>query len=338
MKKLTWSPFRRRGYGRPIAISNALELFIDHPEAVKVLANKKLKPFENYSLVHRYENNPQIFTKAETNEAALKWLLPDLDIYTNNRSTLIENLKECGIDVNTLKANEELINLITKDVFIMYLEKTQFKTIIKDYQCDLKTFLTYLYYTLFNRNGLSLRSQGYYSVHEGDFKLSDYVDYLRMQFEMYGKIKEKYPVYWLSEKQMTVNKYNNWKKLRQLQSRLILSETLNNMEYANDVYTIIKPKETSDIVDEGEQLQHCVASYIKRVENGDTNIVFMRYVTSPEDSLITLEIRENKEEELELVQARGMQNRNLNKAEFYFLEKWGKEKNIKIGVTNVDED
>lgn len=57
-------------------------------------------------------------------------------------------------------------------------------------------------------------------------------------------------------------------------------------------YQVLAPTSSDDIKKEGDALNHCVASYIKRVLDGETKIFFLR--KDPLVSLITLEIRDGK--------------------------------------------
>ena len=72
---------------------------------------------------------------------------------------------------------------------------------------------------------------------------------------------------------------------------------------------------------------HCVASYVDRIINGRTYIMFLRYTTLPKDSLITLELKDNK-----ILQAKGSYNRPVTDDEHKFLEKYCKEKKIELCV------
>ena len=72
-------------------------------------------------------------------------------------------------------------------------------------------------------------------------------------------------------------------------------------------YCVVCPRNTTDIKDEGNELNHCVASYIKRVIDGNCTILFLRLVKEMSKSLVTLEIEGNR-----IIQARGASNRNIN--------------------------
>lgn len=53
---------------------------------------------------------------------------------------------------------------------------------------------------------------------------------------------------------------------------------------------VIVPQHISDLVKEGEAMHNCVGTYMKRVANGDTDVVFVRRTANPEKSYITVEV------------------------------------------------
>lgn len=53
---------------------------------------------------------------------------------------------------------------------------------------------------------------------------------------------------------------------------------------------VIVPQHISDLVKEGEAMHNCVGTYMTRVANGDTDVVFVRRTAKPEESYITVEV------------------------------------------------
>ena len=164
--------------------------------------------------------------------------------------------------------------------------------------------------------------------------MSDYLDYLNMQKEMYGKVKEKYPAYWLSEKQMMNNKYNEWKKIRAALGVTLHQDDYKKYEYSDTFMSVIVPTMSSEIIDEAHQQQHCVASYVDRVRQGATHIMFIRYTDRPEESLLTVEVNPKGE----IIQVRGFQNRAYTHAEWDFMDEWAKKKQLTLVVKEPKED
>lgn len=75
-------------------------------------------------------------------------------------------------------------------------------------------------------------------------------------------------------------------------------------------YCVISPKNSEDVKNEGNALNHCVASYIKRIIDDKCIILFLRLRKKMDKSLVTLEIEGNR-----VIQARGMSNRNITNDE-----------------------
>lgn len=90
-------------------------------------------------------------------------------------------------------------------------------------------------------------------------------------------------------------------------------------EYSDGKYCIIIPKETTEIVFEGNALSHCVGGYAERHIKGKTTILFMRNVQRIRTPLITIEL---KERSLTVIQAHGKKNRAPSVEEQAFIDKW----------------
>ena len=88
-------------------------------------------------------------------------------------------------------------------------------------------------------------------------------------------------------------------------------------------YVVIAPRKSKDVKEEGSSLDHCVASYIKNIIDGETLIVFLRLKKEISKSLITVEIREDN-----IVQARGYHNRDLSKQEEMALRMFARDRKI----------
>jgi len=88
-----------------------------------------------------------------------------------------------------------------------------------------------------------------------------------------------------------------------------------------DEYQVLAPTKSDDVKHEGDALNHCCASYIKRILDGTTQIFFLR--KDPLVSLITLEVREGK-----ICQARGMHNRKPTNEENKAIEEFAKKSKL----------
>ena len=120
-----------------------------------------------------------------------------------------------------------------------------------------------------------------------------------------------------------------------------LSEPLNtereDFTYQNplDKFKIVMPKESSELIEEGSFLGHCVASYIEKVVAGDCLVVFMSEKESLETPYLTVEILPDRT----VPQVEGLNKRSeLTEDEILFLNRWAKNKNLKITAKNAIMD
>lgn len=73
---------------------------------------------------------------------------------------------------------------------------------------------------------------------------------------------------------------------------------------AEEDWLVAAPATALEIVREGHALNHCVHSYIERVLNGDSAILFLRKRSEPDKPFVTIQVRNNS-----VVQYRGFDNR-----------------------------
>lgn len=67
------------------------------------------------------------------------------------------------------------------------------------------------------------------------------------------------------------------------------------LEHEDDEFKIILPRSPEDVQNEANQQGHCVADrFMDIIAAGDTCVVFMRRTNRPNESLITIEIRNNR--------------------------------------------
>jgi hypothetical protein len=173
--------------------------------------------------------------------------------------------------------------------------------------------------------------------------LSHYRDYLKMMREMertksiglmreinpdldvtkigyagFGRI-EKYPKYLRTRHDIVAKNYTAYSQ--EYDDKEFRAAVEFRYEYKKGSYKIIAPKVAQDIKNEGTTLHHCVASYIGRVLDGTTQILFMR--ERDEESLVTVEVRSGA-----IVQARGYNNRSVTQEEINWLRDFAKAKNL----------
>ena len=187
-----------------------------------------------------------------------------------------------------------------------------------EYNINLRRFIDYICFDLYR--------QGYGEVTENFFR--EYMDYLSMQKNFYGKVKEKYPEHFKTAHDVMSLKINLARAAEQCQNFAEQAELVKELEYSAQGYCIVVPTEPKELADEGINLSHCVGDYIDRVASGECHILFLRRRNAPqEQSLVTLQLSDRR-----ICQAQGMNRRGLTQAERKFLLRWGHEQQIEIAV------
>jgi len=143
------------------------------------------------------------------------------------------------------------------------------------------------------------------------------VDYITMCNDMHLLNIDKYPRYLKTQHDIVSLNYKY--KLDKAQQELFNQQyNSRQFSYAKDGYYVTPPTSPLEVTREGSSLNHCVASYIKRVIQGECLILFMRQ--QDDVPLVTLEIKGNS-----LVNAKGQSNRIPNDIEKDFLKNYCKD-------------
>lgn len=195
-----------------------------------------------------------------------------------------------------------------------------FLSLSSEYNLDVNTLINYITSGLYSQ-GIQCAN---WSVRR------NYRDYLRMNQEMYGKVKEKYPKHLMTDHDKVVLKYNLWNRYKDDLALIDISKEYLDLAYKGKECSIIIPSNSADIVNEGIGMSNCVGSYVKRIANGETFVCFMRKNEDIEESYVTIEVRDK-----EVCQCRGYANRNTTEQEDKFIKKWAKEKNLKITYKTI---
>ena len=196
---------------------------------------------------------------------------------------------------------------------------SRFIRLINEYGYTAKALLTYIDY---------LKT---FEAMEGmDSILRELEDYARMMKEISPKF-DKYPRHFLTTHKIASRNYNRLKQKFE-EDKFKLRINLD-MEHTFGEYRFIYPKCTQDIKDESVQMNNCVSSYIKSVVDGKCDILFLRYKDSPDKSLVTIEVRDNK-----IVQALQKYNNPLTNEQREIVDKWNKWYANKINNKNVNNE
>ncbi len=151
--------------------------------------------------------------------------------------------------------------------------------------------------------------------------LIDYLDYLEICKSLEYNMKDKrilYPHKDIVEEHDRVNDlfivYQNKKINKSIKNRYL---QIKNNIYKNKKYIIFPVKSQSQLINESSQQNNCVKTYAERIANGVCDIYFMRLLSEPKKSLVTVEVRNNK-----VVQQRTKFNEATTKEQQKFLELW----------------
>lgn len=188
-----------------------------------------------------------------------------------------------------------------------------FSTLTTKYSLNFNRFIEYICHDLYTQGIDEFNSN----------RLQEYMDYLDMQIKLYGEVKEKYSKHLATDHDIITLKYNTYKKHSQDLIMLNVVENQKELLYQKGEYAIILPTSTVDIVEEGINQSHCVASYVDRVLDNKTLIVFMRRKEELSTSLITIEVKDKT-----VTQVRGFANRRPTIEEDTFIKQWTKEKKL----------
>lgn len=186
-----------------------------------------------------------------------------------------------------------------------YIYESYFNTLIDDYGYNPKALFLYVD---------ALKT--YEALEDIQYIMRELYDYARMMKTISNKF-EKYPRNFLTTHKIACRNYNRLKK--EFSEEIFRSRIKTGYECSYKDYQFIYPKSTQEIKDEAVQQNNCVASYIDNVIDGECHIMFLRKKDNPKDSLVTLEIRENK-----IVQAKRHFNEPVTEEDQKAIDYWNR--------------
>jgi len=251
------------------------------------------------------------------------------DVYVNDRylSNYIGDYIKCGD--NNIKDLFQYVFETYRGVITFYqIEKI--KDLIK-FGYEPKRLMDYLYRDIYNQ-GEELELE---STWGNCGALGDFYDYVKMNREMKRDF-EKYPRYLATMHNITLKNYElvEDKIVEEKFAERVKNLKSMKLEYIGDDHCVVLPKNSKDLINEGQSLSHCVASYYKRMASGETNIVFLRKKNNIKESLVTIEVNIDENSNHSIVQAKGKNNSAPQKAEYDFIKKYLDHLNKE--VQNVD--
>lgn len=150
----------------------------------------------------------------------------------------------------------------------------------KDFNLNLRRLIDYVLFDLYR--------QGYAKINSAFW--TEYYDYLRMQKEFHGKIREKYPESLKTAHDVIALKVNLARQAAVCKDFSDRVGEVEHLAYEGSRYCIVVPSQPKELADEGINLSHCVGDYISRVASGDCHILFLRRKHAPDQSLVTLQL------------------------------------------------
>ena len=186
---------------------------------------------------------------------------------------------------------------------------------------EFKRFIEYIFCDSV-RQGYGKVGSRYYSADLDDF-IQMWHDTLRMQKQVYGKVKVKYP-----DDLDTMHRRLSF-RVRMMEIYVDPdafakhTERLAKLVKKDGKYIIRPPYNKDDILDEAQQQANCLASYIDAYANNVCDLFFLRSIDDVNKSLVTVEVRNGR-----IRQAYAACNRRPSDEEVKWLNKWAKENNI----------
>ena len=162
------------------------------------------------------------------------------------------------------------------------------------------------------------------TINQGYNRVRDFVSELRDYLRMCKQDDIKPTLYSSYLKQThDITSRNHNVKVEKENEEMFQSRYKDFKPYRGKKYIVVAPKDSNDLKKEGDTLNHCVASYIKRVIDGECLIYFLR--KDKEESLITFEVRHNT-----IVQVRGLHNRKPTENEQQALREFAKYRKMEV--------
>ena len=160
----------------------------------------------------------------------------------------------------------------------------------------------------------------YAKIHHSNISTHLYKDYLRFAQKLGLDLKNNkyaFPKNLREEHDKLEKQYKI--QCTELLKKAIIErgKILSKNIYKNDNYIIFPAKTLNDLKDESNQQNNCVRTYAEKYADGNSDIYFMRYISEPKKSLVTVEVKNNQ-----VVQSKTKNNCEANYEQIQFLKKW----------------
>jgi hypothetical protein len=258
------------------------------------------KPVIKFMVESRIEFSTNEWEERWNDDEQTKKLINDLCVYVLANFT------------NELEVYRLLNSLVKHNMW-------EFNNLIREYNCEYKTLFKYCV-KMFQTETLDIGNT-----------LTLYKDYLKMMKDMKNPRITKYTSNLRLRHDLTVRNHKSWKT--EYNNELFAEKINLDYEWKSKDYVILSPRTPEDVKNEGTQQHHCVGSYVDKILDGTTQILFMRTKADTDTSLITIEVRNNT-----ICQTKGENNRELQTQEKDWLKKYAKAKNLTYKDIRRDEN
>lgn len=218
----------------------------------------------------------------------------------------------------------EYISLTDRDVYTLLSYESSIKEYYGERTWEYRWVKVSTFNKLINDFGYTAKAlmlyidslKTYEAIEDMGFLINEIYDYASMMHRISHKF-DKYPRHFLTTHKIASRNYNRLKE--QFDEEDFKKQIDEGMEKTFGNYCFIYPKCTQDIKDEAVQQNNCVASYIKRVIEGESHILFLRKKEQPDKSLVTIQVKNGK-----IVQALQRFNHPLTEEQQEVVDKWNK--------------
>lgn len=127
--------------------------------------------------------------------------------------------------------------------------------------------------------------------------LSIYDDYLRFAEALGYPLNEKkwrYPKDLVKAHDEAKDKVDQQKDVLTKKGFQIMNEKAQKYAYSNDEFTVVPAKTAQDLIEESKQMSNCVRTYVNKVVNKESMILFVRRNNALDKSWVTMELLPDK--------------------------------------------
>lgn len=315
------------------------------------LSDTELKYTHIWDFIYPSDNINLIFSKLKY-ATKYKWI--EL-LYKQNMKALYNDIILGHADMRTVKPNiiKEYRKLIAErnlDALELYIQRRMEKLGYREYDNRLMSLSSYKpYYTkllsLSNKikrhpmkivdyiniqKELNTSSCGQTSVQREVVDLHYYDDYIRILVKT-NRLADNdtllFPNDLIKAHNDEVELYNTMRLNLKSNAYKKILKRIDKLAFEKDGLMIVAPKTIDEIVQEGKNLNNCVATYTDRVLSGETVILFVRKKDAPKESYYCLEYKSKS-----IIQCRGNRNVNMTDEVKEFTDIWINQ--VKKGVNN----